>query len=457
MDIGLIGLGVMGENLVMNAVSKGYTVCVYNRTVEKTRKFVGEANTPSITAGETLPEFVSALKAPRKILLMVKAGAPVDEFLRKLSEHLSPDDIVIDGGNSNYKDTTERCRFANGKFLYVGCGISGGEDGARYGPSIMPGGDRAAWEHIQGILQGISARAEGGGPCCEWIGPEGSGHLVKTVHNGIEYAEMQVISDFYQILRARMEPCEVSAVFKKWQESGTSGFLIESAVQVLEKKSEEKFIIDSIVDASAQKGTGKWTVQEAFEFGVPASVISDAVMARAISSMKGERAELAQKLPAGTSQEADFSEISAEEMRKAFLVCRAVSYIQGFNLIRAISEHNKWDISLKTLCSVWSNGCIIRSEFLGTLAAISESSLLFASSEFLSIARDGIAQLRKIVALSVQGGVSIPCISSVLSHYDAMRAEKSSGNMIQALRDLFGAHTLLLEESPETPVHINWK
>lgn len=466
MDIGVIGLGVMGENLIMNLLDNNWSVGIYNRTKEKTESFVSKIASDRVKGFTSVSSLVDGLtdrvsNRPRIILLMVKAGQPVDDFLHVLSTLLMPCDVVIDGGNSNYHDTVRRCMEYTGHMQVIGCGISGGEEGARYGPSIMPGGDKEGWASVKSILQSIAAKnSTSGTVCCEWIGPAGSGHLVKTVHNGIEYAEMQIISDFYQIYRKDMTPDKISEIFDGWIKSGTSGFLIETTVDILKRKSEKNncFIIDSIVDISEQKGTGKWTVLEGYSADSPVPVIGEAVNSRIISSMKEERRTLSNELPVGVldGRTGLFDILSEDEARMSFLLCRAISYVQGFSLIRRISDLNNWNIDLTVLCRVWSNGCIIRSEFLDTLSKISRNSSFLGSTEFKKISSDGIVPLRKLVSYAISNGISIPCIFSSLSYYDSIRTEKSSGNMIQALRDYFGAHTLLIE-GDTAPQHIAWK
>ncbi|KAI5180540.1 6-phosphogluconate dehydrogenase [Nematocida sp. AWRm80] len=478
MDIGVIGLGVMGENLILNMIDKKFSVGVYNRTYSKTEAFVSKVNNQEHAKGyKHLNEMVQGLSQPRKILMMVKAGDPVDAFLRELIPLLTDKDVVIDGGNSNYHDTTRRCKELEGKFHFLGCGISGGEEGARNGPAIMPGGSKDGWALVSGILQSISARGMNGSPCCYFVGPEGSGHLVKTVHNGIEYAEMQIIADFYQILRDTHTPAEINQVFNEWKKAGTSGYLLESMQIILNKKRDNAYLIDQIVDASEQKGTGAWTAIESLSTGVPTPIISEAVIARTLSGQKDLRMRLSQVLNLGKVISEDianksWSEIdnqnisdpqatkeplplSVEEMRQAFLLCRVLSYTQGFNLIQRISQANNWNISLKDLCSLWSNGCIIRSEFLPILSSICDTSTLETSSEFICFSKEGILPLRKIAIYSISNGINIPCILSSLNYYDALRTDSSSGNVIQALRDLFGAHTLVLKNTSEH-IHIDW-
>ncbi|KAI5172855.1 6-phosphogluconate dehydrogenase [Nematocida sp. LUAm3] len=452
MDIGVVGLGVMGENLILNAEEKGYSVAVYNRTSSKTEQFISTHSKSSLKGYKDKNQFIMSLKRPRKILLMIKAGDAVDTFLKEVEEFLEQDDVVIDGGNSNYKDTLRRSKSTEGKFLFLGCGISGGEEGARKGPSLMPGGTKKGWETVSEFLQRIAAISPSGSPCCQWIGPQGSGHLVKTVHNGIEYAEMQIIADIYQILRQTTPPHEIADLLSSWKDK-TSGFLLEITEKVLRKEDSSGKIIDRIVDLAEQKGTGIWTAQEALEVSVSSSIITEAVNSRIISSKKEERVKLSKILPNGSLK--DLPLPSSEEIRRLFLLCRALAYIQGFLLIRRVSENNQWNICLKTLCLVWSNGCIIRSEFLERLALICEDTPMESSQEFISIAEEGIEPLRRFVSYAVAKGISIPCISSSLSYYDGIRTEKGSGNLIQALRDFFGAHTLLLEDAPEH-VHITW-
>ncbi|OAG30984.1 6-phosphogluconate dehydrogenase [Nematocida sp. ERTm5] len=454
MDIGVVGLGVMGENLIENILTNGYTVSIYNRTTEKTTTFINRLNTTNAIGCSTLPELVNSLKPRRVILLMIKADA-VDDLLSTLEGLLTPDDIIIDGGNSNYHDTVRRYTLSLGKYLFVGCGISGGEEGARYGPSIMPGGNYTAWPFISGILQSISAKTSDNLPCCDWIGNSGSGHLVKTVHNGIEYAEMQVLADFYQIFRITLSPPEISEIFQEWHNSGTNGFLIDIIIDILLKQQDNQYVIDQIIDVSEQKGTGKWTALESLNKNIPTPVIIEAVNSRILSSMKNIRVYLSNILPSHTVPD-NISDLSYNDIRKGFILCRAISYIQGFNLIKSISDEHNWNISFDKLCRIWSNGCIIRSDFLKTLSNISCSNLLFDSPEFIKIADEGIPVLRRIIIYCINQGIHIPCLISVLNYYDGLRTNNSSGNMIQAMRDYFGAHTLLIKNKDEH-IHIHWK
>lgn len=461
MDLGVVGLGVMGENLIWNIADKGYSVGVYNRTTAKTERFIARVADGQLIRGfKTLSELVAALRRPRKLLLMVAAGQAVDQLLEQLVPLLDPSDTVIDGGNSNYRDTERRCQSAAGRWQFLGCGISGGEEGARHGPSIMPGGSEAGWAAVAELLQRIAARSPAETPCCEWIGQGGSGHLVKTVHNGIEYAEMQIIADFYQLLRGSLSPLEIAGVFEQWKASGTGGFLLETAQLVLGKRSGDGsgHLIDQIVDVSEQKGTGVWTVEESLSYHAPVPGITSAVLARMVSAQRELRQASARKLPAGEAVAEAAAELplSPEEMRRAFLLCRALAYLQGFNLIERIAEEKGWGISLPVLCRIWSNGCIIRSEFLGTLAEMCQTRPLVHSEAFVQLAAEGIGPLRRLVSFCVLSGTNAPCLNAALSDYDGLRTAKSSGNMIQALRDFFGAHTLLLEGAAEK-VHIKWR
>ncbi|OAG29588.1 6-phosphogluconate dehydrogenase [Nematocida displodere] len=455
MDIGVIGVGVMGENLVMNMLDKGHSVAIYNRTHEKTTKLIGQVSSEKQDMAQgcaSLEELVKALRQPRKILLMVKAGRVVDAFIEKLRPLLSKDDLIIDGGNSHFNDTTRRCQESAGHHYFIGCGISGGEEGARHGPSLMPGGDVLAWEGALPLFSSIAAVSTSKTPCCEWIGGEGSGHLVKTVHNGIEYAEMQILADMYQVLRGTRDPASIEQMLSGWRDKGTSGFLLEALQTVFKKAHNGQPIIDQIVDEAQQKGTGAWTAEEGLRAGVPIPTISEAVTSRVISSMKQVRTSLG-SLPSGA--EASSEGFTEGELMKAFMLCRAISYTQGLNLIKKVSSTNGWGIDLSVLCRVWSNGCIIRSEFLDVLSRMTASEVLESSVDFVLIATDGIAPLRKVVSHAISTGVAVPCLSTSLSYYDALRTEEGPGNLIQALRDFFGAHTLLLKGETE-PVHIDW-
>jgi 6-phosphogluconate dehydrogenase len=466
-DIGLIGLAVMGENLVLNMESHGFTVAVFNRTTSKVDAFVeGRAKGKKIVGTHSVEELVAALKPPRKIMIMVKAGAPVDDVINELAPLLDRGDILIDGGNSHYPDSTRRTRELTAKgLLYIGTGVSGGEEGALKGPSIMPGGDPAAWPHVKPIFQAIAAKVPDGTPCCDWVGPEGAGHYVKMVHNGIEYGDMQLICEAYHLLRELlgMEPAAIHDVFARWNTGPLDSYLIEITRDILGFTDPEtgKPMIDLILDAAGQKGTGKWTVNSACDLGIPLTLIAEAVFARCLSSQKDERVAASKILkgPANASSRPDASLVDAIE--KALYASKIISYAQGFALMDAMARESKWEINRGGVALMWRGGCIIRSAFLGKIKEAFDNNPKLTNLLLDPYFRDEIDRCqegwRQACAAAITHGVPLPAMTSALAYYDGYRCERLPANLLQAQRDFFGAHTYERVDQPRGKFfHTNW-
>ncbi len=465
-DIGLVGLAVMGQNLVLNMNDHGYAVAVYNRTASVTDDFLaGATKDTRITAAYSLEALVTQIKRPRRVMLMVKAGPPVDACIESLLPLLAPGDIIIDGGNSYYKDTRRRAAYVESKgLLYVGTGVSGGEEGARHGPSIMPGGSAAAWPHVQDIFQAIAARVADGAPCCDWVGPSGAGHFVKMVHNGIEYGDMQIIAEAYLIMREMLQMTndEMSRTFGQWNEGPLSSYLIEITRDILAyRNASGAHVVDTILDAAGQKGTGKWTAIAALEHGIPLTLIGEAVSARFLSALKGER----RKAQAAYGSRRHMFSGSHSELLKALesavYGAKLLSYTQGFMLLHAASEANGWNLDYGRIALMWRGGCIIRSDFLNHIKAAydREPALenLLLASHFREAITGALADFRHVVAGAVQHGIPVPALSSALSFYDGYRRELGSASLIQAQRDYFGAHTYERIDRPRGEYfHTDW-
>lgn len=465
-DIGLIGLAVMGENLVLNMESKGFTVAVYNRTTEKVIKFIdGRAKDKKIIGAKSLHELVDCLSKPRKLMIMVKAGDPVDMIIDSLIPLLDIGDIIIDGGNSNFNDTIRRCKTVEKEgLLYIGTGVSGGEEGALIGPSIMPGGSKDAWPFVKDIFQAISAKVEDGTPCCDWVGENGAGHYVKMVHNGIEYGDMQLICETYQLMKQMvgMNHDEMHQVFKKWNEGELDSYLIEITRDILAfKDTDGSPLVEKILDTAGQKGTGKWTGISALNEGVPLTLIAEAVFARCISSMKDERVQ-ASKVLEGPNATIDFDkEDIINDLEDALYLAKIVSYAQGYTLLKAAAATYGWDLNYGGIALMWRGGCIIRSQFLGKIkeAFDNDSGLmnLLLDPFFKDKANKCQMSLRKIVSYAALNGISVPSLSSALSYYDGYRAERLPANLLQAQRDYFGAHTYeRVDDERGKFHHTNW-
>ncbi len=464
--IGLIGLAVMGENLVLNLESKGYSVAVFNRTIQKVDKFITtRANGKNIIPTYSIEELVNKVERPRKIMMMVRAGEAVDKNIDLLLNYLEPGDIIIDGGNSNYKDTNRRIKYVNAKgILYIGAGVSGGEEGALNGPSIMPGGNIEAWTNLKPILQGISAKVENDEPCCNWVGPDGAGHFVKMVHNGIEYGDMQLISEVYDVMRKvlKLSYPKMHDIFEDWNKKELNSYLIEITSNILKYYDEDNIpLVENILDAAGQKGTGKWTAINALDNGVDLSLITEAVYARVISSDVDSRL-IANKEYSSIRIESDFNqEKTIEDLYAALFVAKIISYAQGFDLIKKESDNNNWNLNLSDIALMWRGGCIIRSSFLNNIsnAYKNNSSLnnLLLDDYFKNIVLKFHSGLRSIVALAALNGVATPALSSSLSYFDSYRSSNLPTNLIQAQRDYFGAHTYeRVDQQRGKTFHTNW-
>jgi 6-phosphogluconate dehydrogenase len=465
-DIGLIGLAVMGENLVLNMESKGYTVAVYNRSYDKVENFVtGRGKDKNIIGTRNLEELVASLKSPRKVMLMVKAGKPVDDFIEMLIPHLEKGDIIIDGGNTHFPDTDRRTAYVESKgLLYIGTGVSGGEEGALKGPSIMPGGSPDAWPHVKGLFQSIAAKVDDGTPCCDWVGENGAGHFVKMVHNGIEYGDMQLICEAYQLMKdlLGMSADEMHQVFKEWNEGELDSYLIEITRDILAYKDTDGVpMVDKILDTAGQKGTGKWTGVTALDLGIPLTLIGESVFARCLSAQKDERVIASGILSGPASEFAGDRKQFIEDIRKALLASKIVSYAQGYVLMRAAAEEYKWNLNNGGIALMWRGGCIIRSAFLGKIKdAFDKNPELFnlmLDDYFKDKLHDASTSWRRVVATAALNGVPIPAFSSALSYFDGYRSERLPANLLQAQRDYFGAHTYERIDKPRGEFfHTNW-
>lgn len=465
-DIGLIGLAVMGENLVMNMESKGFTVAVFNRTPERVKNFVeGRAKGKNIIGAYSLEELCSNLAKPRKVMLMIKAGQPVDDLIEKLIPYLEEGDIIIDGGNSHFPDTIRRTEYVEGKgLLYIGTGVSGGEEGAFLGPSMMPGGSPAAWPYVKPILQAICAKVEDGSPCCDWVGEGGAGHFVKMVHNGIEYGDMQLICEAYQLMRdyLGMSADEMHEVFADWNTQELDSYLIEITRDILAyKDTDGEPIVDKILDTAGQKGTGKWTGIAALDEGVPLTLIGEAVFSRCLSAIKEERVAASKVLkgpkPSFTGDKAAF----INDIKDALYAAKIVSYAQGYTLMRAAAKTYGWNLNYGGIALMWRGGCIIRSKFLGKIKEAfdnkPELTNLLLDPYFDSIIDKANAGWRRVCAAALTNGIPIPAMASALCYYDGYRTEKLPANLLQAQRDYFGAHTYERLDSPRGNFfHTNW-
>jgi 6-phosphogluconate dehydrogenase len=464
-DIGLIGLAVMGENLVLNMESKGFTVAVYNRTTQKVTDFIeGRAKGKNIIGTYSLEELVSKLEKPRKVMLMVKAGQPVDSFIEKLVPLLEEGDIIIDGGNSHFPDTIRRTKEIEEKGLYfIGTGVSGGEEGALKGPSIMPGGSREAWEYVAPILQKIAAKVDDGSPCCQWVGSDGAGHFVKMVHNGIEYGDMQLISEAYFIMKHTlgMSAKEMHDVFAGWNKGELNSYLIEITRDILSKVDKETGnpMVEMILDTAGQKGTGKWTSQAALDLGIATPTITEAVFARYISAIKDERVAASKVIKGPEAKFEGDKEAFLEAIRQALFASKICSYAQGFAMMKQASIEYGWNLNFGDIALMWRSGCIIRAQFLDTIKDAfdkdPELPNLLLAPYFREAVEKAQANWRLVVSTAVNMGIPVPAFSSALSYFDSYRRASLSANMIQAQRDYFGAHTYNRTDKEGT-FHTEW-
>ncbi len=470
-DIAVIGLAVMGQNLILNMNDHGFTVVAFNRTTSKVDDFIAnEAKGTNVLGAHSLEEMVGKLKRPRRVMLMIKAGKPVDEFIDLLLPLLEPGDILIDGGNSLFEDTNRRVKQVEAKgLLYIGTGVSGGEEGARNGPSIMPGGSPAAWPHLKPIFQGIAAKVPDGTPCCDWVGETGSGHYVKMVHNGIEYGDMQLICEAYQLMKdgLGMSADEMHEVFKTWNEGDLESYLVEITRDILAKKDEDGSpLVEKILDTAGQKGTGKWTVQNSAELGVPITLISEAVYSRCVSALKDERVKAARKLkgPRSALPQAKKPEARAafvEDIRNALYASKIVSYAQGYMLMRAAAKEYGWNLNYGGIALMWRGGCIIRSRFLGKIKEAFDSNPKLTNVLLDDYFRGEIKRCQKgwrnVVSQAVKRGIPMPAFGTALAFFDGYRSARLPANLLQAQRDYFGAHTYERLDKPRGEFfHTNW-
>jgi 6-phosphogluconate dehydrogenase len=466
-DIGLIGLAVMGQNLVLNMNDHGYKVAVFNRTVSKVDDFLREeAKGTNVVGAHSVEELTGLLKSPRRIMIMVKAGEVVDQTIDLLLPHLDKGDIIIDGGNSLFTDSNRRTKdLAEKGILFIGTGVSGGEEGARLGPSIMPGGNPAAWPHVKEILQAISAKVEGGTPCCDWVGENGAGHYVKMVHNGIEYGDMQLIGEAYQLLKDALglSADELAEIFTEWNKGELDSYLIEISAKIFTIKDEDGSpLIDKILDKAGQKGTGKWTGISALDLGMPLTLIGESVFARCLSALKDERVA-ASKVLSGPGEKKPVADRAAfiESVRSALYCSKMISYAQGYMLLRAAEKEQGWHLNMGGIALMWRGGCIIRSVFLGNIKAAFDKNPDLANlllDEFFSGALLRYqANWRRAIVHAIEIGVPTPAFSTALAFYDGYRTGSLPANLLQAQRDFFGAHTYERVDKPRGQFfHTNW-
>jgi 6-phosphogluconate dehydrogenase len=465
-DIALIGLAVMGQNLVLNMNDHGFTVAVFNRTVAKVDEFLAnEAKGTKVLGAHSIAELVGMLKRPRRVMFMVKAGAPVDELIEEILPHLEKGDIIIDGGNSLFQDTTRRTKYLEEKgFLFVGTGVSGGEEGARHGPSIMPGGSPAAWPHVKGIFQAIAAKVDNGVPCCDWVGENGAGHYVKMVHNGIEYGDMQLICEAYQMMKdgLGMSADEMSKTFAEWNKGELDSYLVEITAHILSfKDTDGQPLVDKILDVAGQKGTGKWTVINSAELGIPITLIAEAVYGRCISALKDERVEASKKLKGPKRTISGDRAQWVNDIHFALYASKIISYAQGYMLMRAAAKEYNWNLNYGGTALMWRGGCIIRSRFLGDIKTAFDRNPKLTNLLLDKFFRGEIKKCqrswRKVVAMAAKKGIPIPAFSTALNFFDGYRSESLPANLLQAQRDYFGAHTYERIDRPRGQfIHTNW-
>ena len=465
-DIAVVGLAVMGENLILNMESKGFTVACFNRTVSKVDDFMnGRAKGKNIIGCHSVEEMVANLKTPRKVMVMVKAGKPVDMFIDQVLPHLEDGDIIIDGGNSHFPDTIRRTEYVESKGkLYIGTGVSGGEEGALLGPSIMPGGSPKAWDAVKPIFQKICAQTDAGEPCCDWVGENGAGHFVKMVHNGIEYGDMQMICETYQMMTQGlgMTNEQMHEVFKEWNEGELDSYLIEITRDILGYKDEDgQEVVDLILDTAGQKGTGKWTAVAALDTGQPLTLVTEAVFARCLSALKDERVAASKVLNGPKKAFEGDKSLMIDDLKKALYASKIVSYAQGYQLMRAAATEYGWNLNNGGIALMWRGGCIIRSVFLGKIKDAfdknPELSNLLLDPFFTDAVEKAQDAWRRVVTAAVNMGVPMPAISSALAYYDGYRAGRLPANLLQAQRDYFGAHTYERVDKPRGEFfHTNW-
>ncbi|MDR3261915.1 MAG: decarboxylating NADP(+)-dependent phosphogluconate dehydrogenase [Tannerella sp.] len=464
-DIGLIGLAVMGENLVLNMESKGFTVAVFNRTVSKVDDFVnGRGKGKNFIGAHSIEELCKSLKRPRKVMMLVKAGQAVDDFIEKIIPYLEPGDVIIDGGNTHFPDTIRRTAYVESKgLLYIGTGVSGGEEGALNGPSMMPGGSNAAWESVKPIFQSICAKADDA-PCCDWVGENGAGHFVKMVHNGIEYGDMQLICEVYQILKdvLGLSAQEMHEVFKEWNTGELNSYLIEITRDILAYKNESgEVVVDKILDTAGQKGTGKWTGVAALDLGVPLTLIGESVFARCLSAQKAERVEAAKQIVGPKITFTGDKTAFINDLKNALFASKIVSYAQGYLLMREAAKEYNWNLNYGGIALMWRGGCIIRSVFLGKIKEAFDKNPGLTNLLLDPFFKETVTAVqdswRKVVATAITNGIPVPSMSAGLTYFDGYRTERLPANLLQAQRDYFGAHTYERIDRPRGEYfHTNW-
>jgi len=465
-DIGLIGLAVMGENLVLNMESKGFSVAVFNRTVEKVDRFVnGRAKGRRIVGCRSIEELCASIERPRKVMMLVQAGKAVDAIIEQLLPHLEPGDIIIDGGNTHFPDTARRCAYVESKgLLYIGTGVSGGEEGALLGPSMMPGGSPDAWPHVKDIFQSTCAQTEDGEPCCDWVGEGGAGHFVKMVHNGIEYGDMQMICETYQLMRdgLGMSNDAMHAVFAEWNRGELDSYLIEITRDILAyRDAQGRAVLDDILDTAGQKGTGKWTAIEALNLGQPLTLIGEAVFARCLSALKDERVQASRILPGQTTPFQGDAKAMTEDLRLALYAAKIVSYAQGYQLMREAAREYGWNLNYGGIALMWRGGCIIRSAFLGRIKEAFDRDAGLVNLLLDPFFKEAIERAepawRRVIAAAIGMGIPVPAMSAALSYFDGYRCERLPANLLQAQRDYFGAHQYERLDAPRGEFfHTNW-
>lgn len=465
-DIGLIGLAVMGENLVLNMESKGFSVAVYNRSTDKVEKFInGRGKDKNFIGTYSIEELVNSLERPRKVMLLVKAGKPVDDFIEQLIPFLEEDDIIIDGGNSHYPDTIRRTNYIESKgLLYIGTGVSGGEEGALTGPSIMPGGSNKAWPFVKNIFQSISAKVEDGSPCCEWVGDDGAGHFVKMVHNGIEYGDMQLIAEVYHIMKdlIGLSHDEMHEVFREWNKGELDSYLIEITRDILVYKDEEGDpLLEKILDTAGQKGTGKWTGIAALDLGIPLTLIGESVFSRCLSAQKEERVYASKVLKGPSPVFKAKKEEFIEDLRQALFASKVISYAQGFVLLKAAAKEYNWELNYGSIALMWRGGCIIRSVFLNKIKKAFDKdpdlNNILLDPYFKDVILKAQDSWRKVCSTAILNGIPIPALTTALNYYDGYRSAWLPANLLQAQRDYFGAHTYERLDKPRGEFfHTNW-
>jgi len=465
-DIGLIGLAVMGENLVLNMESKGFTVAVFNRTVERVDQFIaGRGAGKNFIGAHSIAELCNSLQKPRKVMMLVKAGKPVDDFIELLIPHLETGDIIIDGGNSHFPDTIRRAKYVESKgLLYIGTGVSGGEEGALLGPSLMPGGSPAAWPAVKEIFQAVSAKVEDGTPCCDWVGEGGAGHFVKMVHNGIEYGDMQIICEAYQVMKEMLglSTDEMHDVFKTWNEGDLDSYLIEITRDILGFKDENgEALVEKILDTAGQKGTGKWTAVSALDFGIPLTLIGESVFARCLSAQKDLRVE-ASKVISGPDVKFTGDKVQMiSDLKDALFGAKIISYAQGYNLMMEAAKEYNWTLNYGGIALMWRGGCIIRSVFLADIKKAFDKNPelhnLLLDPHFTKIVENAQAGWRRVCAAALTNGIPVPALTAALCYFDGLRSERLPANLLQAQRDFFGAHTYERVDKPRGQFfHTNW-